>query len=125
MIFRSQCSITQKWDDIARVRATCRAGESRAFTKFPKKELMPGFAEKYAAHMVDRAKASGASQQKLDETERQAKVMQGAQVFLKNAVVGVVGTGLSLQQGSEYYARNTCVGRLFGVCEASRGWKQQ
>jgi purine-cytosine permease-like protein len=89
---------------------------------------MPGFAEKYAAHMVDRAKASGASQQKLDETERQAKVMQGAQVFLKNAVVGVVGvvgTGLSLQQGSEYYVRNTCVGRLFGVCEASRGWKQQ
>lgn len=36
-------------------------------------KLMPGFAEKYAAHMVDRAKASGASQQKVDETERQAK----------------------------------------------------
>jgi Protein of unknown function (DUF4199) len=36
-------------------------------------KLMPGFAEKYAAHMVERAKASGASQQKMDETERQAK----------------------------------------------------
>lgn len=37
-------------------------------------KLMPGFAEKYAAHMVERAKASGASQQKMDETERQATV---------------------------------------------------
>jgi hypothetical protein len=36
-------------------------------------KLMPGFAEKYAAHMVERAKESGASQQKIDETERQAK----------------------------------------------------
>jgi hypothetical protein len=36
-------------------------------------KLMPGFAEKYAAHTVERAKASGASQQKMDETERQAK----------------------------------------------------
>jgi len=36
-------------------------------------KLMPGFAEKYAAHMVEQAKASGASQQKLDETERKAK----------------------------------------------------
>jgi hypothetical protein len=36
-------------------------------------KLMPGFAEKYAAHMVERAKASGANQQKMDETERQAK----------------------------------------------------
>lgn len=36
-------------------------------------KLMPGFAEKYAAHMVESAKAAGASQQKLDETERKAK----------------------------------------------------
>ena len=36
-------------------------------------KLMPGFAEKYAAHMVERAKASGASPQKVDETERKAK----------------------------------------------------
>jgi len=34
---------------------------------------MPGFAEKYAAHMVERAKASGANQQRMEETERQAK----------------------------------------------------
>jgi hypothetical protein len=36
-------------------------------------KLMPGFAEKYAAHMVERAKASGANQQRMEETERQAK----------------------------------------------------
>jgi len=36
-------------------------------------KFMPGFAEKYAAHMVERAKASGASPQKMDETERKAK----------------------------------------------------
>jgi hypothetical protein len=35
--------------------------------------FMPGFAEKYSAHMVERAKASGASQQKIDEQVRQAK----------------------------------------------------
>ena len=34
---------------------------------------MPDFADKYAAHMVERAKASGASQQKIDEQVRQAK----------------------------------------------------
>ena len=36
-------------------------------------KFMPGFAEKYAAHMVERAKASGASPQKMDETELKAK----------------------------------------------------
>lgn len=36
-------------------------------------KLMPGFAEKYAAHMVERAKASGASQQKIDEMQQKAK----------------------------------------------------
>jgi hypothetical protein len=39
-------------------------------------ELMPGFAEKYAAHMIETAKASGASPQKLDETDRRAKQFQ-------------------------------------------------
>ena len=34
---------------------------------------MPDFAEKYAAQMVERAKASGATQQKIDETTRQAE----------------------------------------------------
>jgi hypothetical protein len=34
--------------------------------------LMPGFTEKYTAHQIERAKAQGASQQKLDETQRQA-----------------------------------------------------
>ncbi len=36
-------------------------------------KLMPDFAEKYAAHMVEREKAAGASQQKLEETERKAR----------------------------------------------------
>ena len=36
-------------------------------------KLMPDFGDKYAAHMVDRAKASGASQQKIDEIQRQAQ----------------------------------------------------
>jgi hypothetical protein len=35
--------------------------------------FMPGFAEKYAAHMEQQAKASGASQQKIDEKVREAK----------------------------------------------------
>jgi len=35
--------------------------------------FMPGFAEKYAAHMEQSAKASGASQQKIDERVREAK----------------------------------------------------
>jgi hypothetical protein len=36
-------------------------------------KLMPGFAEKYAAHMVERAKASGASPQKIEEKVREAQ----------------------------------------------------
>jgi Protein of unknown function (DUF4199) len=35
-------------------------------------KFLPDFADKYAAHMVERAKASGASQQKLDETQQKA-----------------------------------------------------
>lgn len=36
-------------------------------------KFMPDFAEKYAAQMVDHAKSTGASQQKIDETARQAE----------------------------------------------------
>src|SRR5215831_16649671 len=36
-------------------------------------KFMPDFAEKYASQMVEHAKASGASQQKIDETIRQAE----------------------------------------------------
>jgi Protein of unknown function (DUF4199) len=36
-------------------------------------KLMPDFAEKYAAHMVEHAKATGASPQKVEETQRKAK----------------------------------------------------
>ena len=36
-------------------------------------KFMPDFAEKYAVQMVERAKASGASQQKIDATTRQAE----------------------------------------------------
>jgi len=70
-------------------------------------KLMPGFAEKYAAHMVERAKASGASQQKMDETERQAKqfkkmydnpainvAMTFAEVFPIGLVVTLISAGL-------------------------------
>ena|SRR6266850_640614 len=35
-------------------------------------KLMPDFVEKYAAHMVESAKAAGANQQKREETERKA-----------------------------------------------------
>lgn len=51
--------------------------------------LMPGFAEKYAAHMVERAKASRASQQKLNETARQAKEFQ--QIY-NNPLINVAFT---------------------------------
>src|SRR5438128_11973980 len=47
-------------------------------------KFMHGFAEKYAAHMVERAKASGASPQKMDETERKAK--QVTQMYYKPAI---------------------------------------
>jgi hypothetical protein len=52
-------------------------------------KLMPGFAEKYAAHMVERAKASGASQQKVDETEGKAKQFK---VMYDNPAINVAMT---------------------------------
>jgi hypothetical protein len=36
-------------------------------------KLMPDFNEKYAAHMVERAKASGASQEKIDKAVKDAQ----------------------------------------------------
>jgi Protein of unknown function (DUF4199) len=67
-------------------------------------KFMPDFAEKYAAHMVERAKASGASQQKVDETERQAKqfkqmydnpLFNVAVTFMEVFPIGVAVTLLS------------------------------
>jgi hypothetical protein len=36
-------------------------------------KFMPDFAEKYGAHMVDRAKSSGASEEKIEQTRREMK----------------------------------------------------
>jgi hypothetical protein len=67
-------------------------------------KFMPDFAGKYAAHMVERAKASGASQQKIDETERQAKqfkqmydnpVFNVALTFMEVFPIGLAVTLLS------------------------------
>ena len=67
-------------------------------------KLTPGFAEKYAAHMVERGKASGASQQKVDETERQAKefkqmndnpAINVALTFMEVSPIGLAVTLLS------------------------------
>ena len=52
-------------------------------------KFMPGFAEKYAAHMIERAKTSGASQQKIDETTQRAQ--QVAQMY-HNPVINVALT---------------------------------
>jgi hypothetical protein len=70
-------------------------------------KLMPNFSEKYAAHMAERAKASGATQPKVDETERQAEqfkqmyanpainiAMTFAEVFPIGLVVMLVSAGI-------------------------------
>jgi hypothetical protein len=70
-------------------------------------KLMPGFTEKYTAHMVEKAKASGASQQKIDETAQQAKqfkqmydnpavnvALTFAEVFPIGLVVTLVSAGI-------------------------------
>jgi hypothetical protein len=66
--------------------------------------FMPGFAEKYSAHMVEHAKASGASQQKIDEQVRQAKqfkqmydnpVINVGLTFMEIFPVGLVVTLIS------------------------------
>jgi hypothetical protein len=47
-------------------------------------KFMPGFADKYAAHMVEHAKASGASQQKIDEAALQGQ--QFKQMYANPAI---------------------------------------
>jgi hypothetical protein len=67
-------------------------------------KLMPGFADKYAAHLVEHAKAAGASQEKLDETARKAEqfkqmyanpVMNVAMTFMEVFPIGLVITAFS------------------------------
>ncbi len=67
-------------------------------------KLKPGFAEKYAANMVDRARASGASQQKVDKIVKQAQdfkqmydkpVMNVALTFMEVFPIGLAVTGVS------------------------------
>ncbi len=67
-------------------------------------KLMPDFADKYAAHMVEHAKASGATQQKVDEAERQAQqfkqmydnpVLNVAMTFTEVFPIGLVVTLLT------------------------------
>ncbi len=64
-------------------------------------QFTPDFAEKYAAHMVEHAKASGASQQKLDKTQQQAEqfkkmyhnpVVNVAMTFMEVFPIGLVVT---------------------------------
>jgi hypothetical protein len=70
-------------------------------------KLMPDFAEKYSAHMVERAKASGASQQKMDQVVQQAAqfkqmydnpainvALTFAEVFPIGLVVTLVSAGI-------------------------------
>jgi len=67
-------------------------------------KLMPNFSEKYAAHMMERAKASGTTQQKLNETEHQAEqfkqmyanpAINVAITFLEVFAIGLVVTLVS------------------------------
>jgi hypothetical protein len=66
--------------------------------------LMPDFADKYAAHMVEQTKASAASQQKIVETEQKAKqfkqmydnpAINVALTFMEVFPIGLVVTLLS------------------------------
>jgi hypothetical protein len=69
--------------------------------------LVPDFMDKYGAHLVERARASGASQAKVEETEQQAKqfkqmysnplvnvAMTFAEVFPIGLVVTLISAGL-------------------------------
>jgi hypothetical protein len=67
-------------------------------------KLWPGFADKYTAYAMDKAKASGASQQKLDETARQMVEMKkmldrplvnAAVTFIEPLPVGLLVTLIS------------------------------
>ena len=74
-------------------------------------KLMPDFGEKYAAHMVERAKASGASPQKIEEAEQKAKqfkqmydnpainmAMTFIEVFPISLVVTLASAGMLLKK---------------------------
>jgi Protein of unknown function (DUF4199) len=67
-------------------------------------KFMPDFVDKYAAHMVEHAKVSGASQQKMDETARQAEqfkkmyanpAINVAMTFMEVFPIGLVVTGIT------------------------------
>ena len=67
-------------------------------------KCMPDFADKYAAHMVERAKSAGASQQKIDETIKKAEdfkesyknpAVNVAMTFMEVFPVGLVVTLIS------------------------------
>ena len=64
-------------------------------------KLMPGFAEKYSAHMVEQARASGQSQQKIDERVKKAQefkvmydkpVINIAMTFMEVFPIGLIVT---------------------------------
>jgi hypothetical protein len=66
--------------------------------------LMPDFGDKYAAHMIDRAKASGASQQTIDKKVQEAQqfsksyrnpAINVAYTFMEVFPVGLAATLLS------------------------------
>jgi Protein of unknown function (DUF4199) len=69
-------------------------------------KFLPDFADKYAAHMVERAKTSGASQQKLDEVQQ--KATQFKQMYANPAInialtfmeVFPIGLGVTLISAS-------------------------
>jgi hypothetical protein len=52
-------------------------------------KFMPDFADKYAAHMVERARSSGASQETIEKTEREAKQFK---VMYDNPAINVAVT---------------------------------
>ena len=67
-------------------------------------KFMPDFVDKYAANMVEHAKASGATQQKVDETARQAQqfkkmyanpAINVALTFMEVFPIGLVVTAVS------------------------------
>jgi len=87
-------------------------------------KLMPDFADKYAAHMAERAKASGASQEKIDEQVRQAKQFKRMydnptinvgitfmEVFPVGLVVTLVSAGILRKKESAVQAATPSLGQ--------------
>ena len=67
-------------------------------------KFMPDFSDKYAAHMVEKEKATGASEQKIDQTAQKAKdskkmydnpAINVAMTFMEVFPIGLVVTGIS------------------------------